>query len=144
MAKLIGMDLQLRRALETVIAAGPPSRFVVLFGSRARGVARADSDLDLAWLPVDAAISLGAELGFQAELTRAAGCEVDLVRVDLASTICRMEIARDAVLVSGEVADLQRFQAEATIEYLDFAPALRDATERYRRFLAAAPSRSAP
>lgn len=138
------MDSRIQHALLAVIAAGPASRFVAMFGSYARGSTHPGSDLDLAWEPVDADLPLAAELSLQADLTRAAECEVDLVRVDRTSTVCRMEIARDGILLAGDRGAFNHFRAEATIEYLDFAPALRDATRRYRRFLAAGAPRPAP
>ncbi|MCA8975945.1 MAG: nucleotidyltransferase domain-containing protein [Planctomycetes bacterium] len=124
-----------RAALAEVIRAGPPARFFVLFGSAATGRARADSDLDLAWLPTDRELPLSEELALQAELTRAAGREVDLVRLDHASTLCRHEVARDGVLIAGDRDAFIRFRAVAAAEFLDFEPALRDATARYRRRL---------
>jgi hypothetical protein len=94
---------------------------------------RPDSDVDIAWLPVDPEISLAAELSFQAALTAAAGREVDLVRMDHASTLCRHEVARSGEQVAGERGEFVRFQVAAVSEFLDFEPALRDATERYQR-----------
>lgn len=76
-----------------------------------------------------------AELDFQAELTRSAGRAVDLVRVDQASTLVRHEIARDGILLAGNRDAFVRFRAEAITEFLDFEPALRDASERFRRRL---------
>lgn len=97
----------------------------------------AGSDVDIGWIPVDPDLSLGAELEFQAELTRAAGREVDLVRLDLASTICRHEVARDGIRLAGERSEFVRFCAESIGDYLDFEPALRAATERYRQAILA-------
>lgn len=127
------VDQQTEETLRAVIARGPAAHFVAIFGSRAVGTARADSDLDLAWLPTDPNVSLADELALQAELTRAAGCDVDLVRLDRASTICRHEVARDGRLLAGSAASFTRFRAAAIGEFLDFEPALREATERFRR-----------
>ena len=131
-----GVDPRLEQALRTTLARGPEARFVAVFGSQATGAARTDSDVDLAWLPVDPDVALGEELAMQAELTRVAEREVDLVRVDQASTLCRMEVARHGRLLVGSPASFSRFRAEAIGEYLDFEPALREATERFRRRLA--------
>ncbi|MBL8752007.1 MAG: nucleotidyltransferase domain-containing protein [Planctomycetes bacterium] len=119
--------------LQAAIARGPRAHFVALFGSAAKGGMRADSDVDIAWLPEDAHLPLSAELDFQAALTLAAGREVDPVRVDHASTLCRSEVARFGIQLAGQRASFVRFRAEAMAEFLDFEPALRDATERYRR-----------
>lgn len=130
----------------TTIAAGPPARLVVLFGSAARGHQHDHSDVDIGWIPADADVSLGAELTFQVNLTAAAGREVDLVRLDQASTVLRYEVARDGILLAGPRSEFVRFRAEAIGEYLDFAPALRDASERYRRAILAGigPGRRSP
>ncbi|MCU0862814.1 MAG: nucleotidyltransferase domain-containing protein [Planctomycetes bacterium] len=123
--------------LATAIAAGPPARLVVLFGSAAKDQMHAGSDIDIGWIPVDPDLSLGDELGFQAELTGAAGREVDLVRLDRASTICRYEVARAGIQLAGDRSEFVRFRAESIGEYLDFEPALRAATERYRQAMLA-------
>ena len=127
--------------LATTIAAGPPARLVVLFGSAAKDQMHASSDIDIGWIPADPDVSLGDELGFQAELTGAAGREVDLVRLDQASTICRYEVARSGIQLAGERREFVRFCAESIGEYLDFEPALRAATERYRQAMLAGVSR---
>lgn len=108
----------------------------MLFGSRAKGTERPDSDFDLAWLPTDEACPLKSELSFQAALTLAAGADVDLVRIDQASTLLKREITAHGVLLFGTKAEFVRFRAEAMSEWLDFAPALQHATERYRKAIA--------
>jgi len=67
----------------------------------------------------------------------AAGVEVDLVRIDQASTLLKHEIAAHGVLLLGSQEDYVRFRVEAISEWLDFAPALQHATVRYRRAIAA-------
>ncbi|HEX5051214.1 MAG TPA: nucleotidyltransferase domain-containing protein [Planctomycetota bacterium] len=125
------------RCLRTALADGPKSHFVAVFGSEATGTASADSDIDLAWLPADPELPLADELALQAELTRVAGREVDLVRLDRASTLLRFEVARDGALLAGSPGAFSRFRVEAIAEYLDYEPALRAASERFRRRLAA-------
>lgn len=137
------MDFAAER-LATTIAAGPRSRLVVLFGTAATGHMRADSDVDIGWVPEDADLSLGDELTFQTNLTAAAGREVDLVRLDQASTILRHEVARDGILLAGARSDFVRFRAEAIGDYLDFEPALRNASERYRRAIVAGVGKGKP
>ena len=123
----------LRDRLIQAIGAGPPARIVVLFGSAATGKMRPDSDVDIAWLPVDGDLLLARELEFQVALTLAAGREVDLVRLDHASTLCRSEVARSGDLLSGDRPSFVKFRAEAIGEFLDFEPALREASARFRR-----------
>jgi predicted nucleotidyltransferase len=120
-------------SLQVAIANGPRAHFVALFGSAAKGVMRSDSDVDIAWLPIDRDLPLASELDFQSALTLAAGRDVDLVRLDHASTLLRNEVARSGIQLAGERAAFVRFRAEAIADFLDFEPALRDATERYRR-----------
>lgn len=131
------MDVRIEQALRQVLAASPPAHFVAVFGSRAKGLEHPGSDLDVAWLPADRTLALGDELQLQAELMRATGLEVDLVRVDQASTLCRFEVARDGRLVHGSRDSFVRFCAEAAAEYIDYEPVLREAGERFRRRLAA-------
>ncbi len=123
-------------ALTRALADGPPFRFLAVFGSFATGKDHAGSDVDIAWLPADRHLGLGDELALQVALARAAGRDVDLVRTDTASTLCRMEIARHGRLLAGDPDAFAAFRAAAIAEYLDFEPAFRAASERFRRRLA--------
>ncbi|MBK8979791.1 MAG: nucleotidyltransferase domain-containing protein [Planctomycetes bacterium] len=107
------------------------ARFVAVFGSRVTGGARPDSDVDVAWLPQDPDVTLAKELELQASLTATVRCDVDLVRVDRASTLCRMEIARHGELLCGDRDAWIAFRAAAIAEFLDFEPALRSASRRF-------------
>jgi predicted nucleotidyltransferase len=130
--------------LRQPLANGPRAHFVALFGSAATGKLRPDSDVDLAWLPADPNLPLSAELSFQAALSAAAGRDVDLVRMDQASTLCRHEVARSGILLSGDRTAFVRFQVAAVDEFLDFEPALRDAVARYQRALLGGVQRPQP
>jgi predicted nucleotidyltransferase len=122
----VAHDLQLALRLKTVLAAGPRLRLAMLFGSAAKGTMRPDSDVDVAILPEDPDLPLRAELGLQVALTEAAGREVDLARLDRASTLLKWQVARHGTLL---------FASDRTS--LDFAPAFARAAERFRRRLAA-------
>lgn len=129
------------KRLRATLAAGPPLRLAILFGSGAAGRLRDDSDVDLAILPVDRGLPLRAELDLQTALARECGREVDLVRLDLASTLVRWEVARAGKsLWSPRPDEFACFVAEAASEYLDFAPAFSQASEAFRRALAAGAS----
>lgn len=131
-------DPQLVARLQAVLRAGPPMRLALLFGSAAEGALRADSDVDIAILPEDPTLPLGAELSIQADLSRAAGREVDLVRLDTAPTLVKWQVAQHGVpLLVADAWSLPRFVATTASEWLDFAPALREAQERFRRRVAA-------
>jgi predicted nucleotidyltransferase len=67
------------------------ARLVVLFGSRARGTHRPDSDFDLGVVGIS-----GLELlGHAARLGAAAGVRVDLVDLGKASTLLAYAVARE-------------------------------------------------
>jgi predicted nucleotidyltransferase len=129
-------DAGLVAEISRVIEAGPPLKLALLFGSAAQGRLRGDSDLDLAVLPADPSLPLRAELDLQADLTRATGRDVDLVRLDRAPTLLRWEIARTGrVLVSNPPAERIRFLSAAASEHADFAPDAERAARLYRRRL---------
>jgi len=110
----------------------------VLFGSFAAGRSRADSDIDVGIWP-ERELTDSQELRLQSALTLAAGREVDLVRLDRASTLLRWEVAnKGRPLFEGNVQAFARFRALAAGEYLDFAPAFLAAGEVFRRRLASA------
>ena len=112
-------------------------RLAVLFGSGARDSLRADSDLDVGYLPLDVTMTLGEELALQGTLEQAAGRSVDLVRLDRASTLLRWRAAREGVpLLTLAPHDWPRFVAQAGIEHGDFAPTYARAAERMRRRIA--------
>ena len=128
-------------ALDLIVAAlcsGPPVRLAILFGSTARGTQRIDSDIDIGIVPEDPELSLNEELTLQTELSRVSGRQVDLVRLDRASTLLRWQVVRyGRALVEAEPFAAARFTADAVAEYLDFAPAFERAAENFRRVLTA-------
>ena len=124
-----------------VLQSGPPLRLAMLFGSAARNQLRATSDVDIAILPADSRMSLRAELDLQVALERACQRQVDLVRLDHASTLLRWEVARAGKpLLDPSATEAARFVAEAASEYFDFQPAFAQASAVFRRALAAADS----
>lgn len=114
---------RLRAALPDVLA-------FYAFGSRVRGTARADSDLDLAVLVPGYAAPL-ALWSLAAELSTQAGCDVDLLDLRAASTVMQYQVlttgerlwARDALTVG-------LFECYVMSEKVDFdaarAPLLAD------------------
>lgn len=124
--------------LRAALAAEPRLRLAVLFGSAATGRTHGQSDVDIAILPLDPALSLHDELALQSRLAAACGRDVDLVRLDQADVVVRREVARDGrPLFESDPGAFARFAAEATLEYLDFEPVLKEAQRRYLRRLAA-------
>lgn len=132
------MEQTLLDRLRGVLAAGPRLRFAILFGSRARGRARPDSDIDVAILPEDSALSLMEEHTLAAELERVAGAPVDLVRIDHAPAALKWRIARDAVVLSSSPpAAAIRFLAGAGIEHDEVLDLEIEAMRLFRARLAA-------
>lgn len=75
----MSLDPQLQAAIRAVLRHHPEVRLALVFGSRARGVAAPNADLDLA-----VEVARGAELdrlGLMAEIRSATGLEVDVVDV---------------------------------------------------------------
>jgi predicted nucleotidyltransferase len=98
---------------------------------------RPDSDVDLAILPADPGLPLALELDLTARLSAALRREVDVLRLDHAPTLLRWEVVRKGrVIWARSPAEAVRFRAEVAAEYADFAPAYREAAERFRRHLA--------
>jgi uncharacterized protein len=128
-------DLIARR-LATALA-GAPLHVAFLFGSAVQQRLRPDSDVDIGIVPSHD-LSLSEELEFQAVLERAVGRDVDLVRLDRASTLLRWEVARTGILLHEPTRGAAaQFLAAAGIEHADLAPLLADAGRRLRRRLAA-------
>ncbi len=107
-------------------------RLVVLFGSVARGVARADSDADLAVLGGDSWSAL--ELG--SALAALLGREPHVVDLASASELLRFEVASAGIpLYEAERYAWARFQADAALDYFDLAPVIELCAEGVRRRL---------
>ena len=125
-------------SIRRVLLDGPPLTLAIMFGSRARGDARPDSDLDLAILPVDPALPLHDENGIIAALECATGLPVDLVRLDRAAPALRWRIARDGIVLLSEPAHVgPRFLARTGIEHDELRALEIEAMRRYRARLAA-------
>lgn len=123
-------------ALRGALAEGPALRLAMLFGSVARGRQRPDSDVDIAILPRDPDLPLAAELDLQNGLAKAAGREVDLVRIDHASVLLAWEIAKHGRVLLAEPAwEAPRFLARAAIEHADFAESVAPAQRLFLRRL---------
>jgi predicted nucleotidyltransferase len=138
MVEAAAPDPDLVARLQTALRAAPTVQLAVLFGSRAAGTARRGSDLDIAVAAGPRGLDEGRELALVRELALAAGSEVDLIRLERASTLLRWQIATtgSAVLEASPGA-FARFRADAASEYIDFAPALRRYGELFRQRLVA-------
>lgn len=122
-------------ATERLVAAldRDPVVSVAVFGSRGRGTARRDSDLDLAvWLDpavvVQERFACGLRLGSRA--AQAVGGKVDLVVLNDAPLLLRHRAHRDGVRVLERDPRLRiRLESQALIAFLDTQP-LRDELDR--------------
>lgn len=96
----------------------------VLFGSRARGTERADSDVDVAIeLTAGARRDAGALGGLAARLESAVGRPVGVVLLDEAPAPLAYRIFRDGrLLLERDHATFVRRKARAILDYLDFKP----------------------
>lgn len=113
-----------RKKLADAFHGAPDVRFAALFGSAAKGGLRPDSDIDIA-LGTRKAIRLPDRrlLLAEAELTRFAGRQVQLVPLKAAPLSLRFAVARDGVLLwAREPAEFGRFRAETFIEHADMEP----------------------
>lgn len=109
-----------RRVAAALRAAG--ARFALVFGSRAGGTARPDSDLDVgAWW--------GAQPPASWEVDVPSG--VDLVVLDTAPLWLAGRVAQEGCLLFDDDPPARvRWQADTRLRYLDEIPAIR---ERYRQ-----------
>lgn len=132
---------RLRDALARGLRAEPAVRLAWLFGSRARGTARPDSDVDVAVLVDDAGAAgpdavkdtLFRVLGALCRVVR--GDLVDLVILNHAPPLLRHRVIRDGVLLHAcSDTERARFVRRTLREHLDMEPWLREQTRlRIRR-----------
>lgn len=106
------MDAQeIERAVVAEAAARPSIELVVLFGSRARGTAREDSDVDLGL------VGESDDVGFAAAVSRRLGIEVDAVRLSEASRALLGAVLRDAIVLYARTPrSFGHFVAQAVLE----------------------------
>ena len=90
----VTVNLAVRILRETL----PKVQLVYLFGSAARGDMHEKSDIDLAFLCPDAIDSV-IRYSLQEKIAAEMGRDIDLVDLRAASTVMRVEVLRDAVLL---------------------------------------------
>jgi len=112
---------RLLHSLQRIAPRLPPLHTMVVFGSHARGAARADSDLDLA---VQAARPLSdAEQSLIIEaLALEFGCAIDLVDLSQAGQPLLGEIMASALRIRGSDSDWGRLIFRNVMDQEDFVP----------------------
>ncbi len=147
-----GPDRRLCDDLARGLGAEPTVRLAWLFGSRARGAARRDSDVDVAVLVGDACTAgPGAAKDTMFRVIGALGRfvrsdRVDLVLLDHAPPLLRHRVIRDGVLLYARSdAERARFVRRRLREYLDLEPRLREQNRlRLRRLREGRPRPPSP
>ncbi len=123
------MDLSIPPSVVRLLA-GAGVEVAILFGSAAHGQLRPDSDIDIGIIgSLGQDMDLEMELALGADLERAFGREVDLVRLDTASTLLRFEASRGRCLHEARAGAFADFVARALLEYEDLRPILRRCAE---------------
>ncbi len=110
----------------------PPVRLAYVFGSMARGEARASSDVDIG-VVLDATMPPVDLAELAEKLEGALSRRVDLLDLDRASPLLRRELLRDGVLLlCRDEVERAEFESRALAEYLD-TQHLRDVQRQYLR-----------
>ncbi len=119
--------------LERIFEKYPEISAVYLFGSRALGSARPESDLDLAIV----SSSPGAHahrLDLLAELAKEGLDNVDLVFLDTSDIVLRFEAVRpNRLIYAREAFDHGGYYSKIVRQYFDFLPHLNTQREAYKR-----------
>jgi uncharacterized protein len=130
---------ELTERLCTTLESGPRLRLAVLFGSRAMERARPGSDVDLAIVPWDPHLSLWDEGALASRVEEAIGCDVDLVRLDLAPTLLRWEIIKHGIpIVAASPDEWTKLLVRVLSEHADYAPSADRAARALVRHVASA------
>jgi len=121
----------LKAAVREALADTPRVSFALVFGSAARGVVHANSDVDVAIEFGERDRPTPREVGaLVSRLEEKVGRRVDVVILDEAAPGLAYRVFRDgeAVLVRDRAALVER-KARAILEYLDFQPTERTCSE---------------
>lgn len=102
-----------------------------LFGSQAKGAARADSDFDIGYLPTDKFQNRN-EQDLITDLNKIFHCQIDLCNLQTASPLLKMQVVKTGIFLAGENIAKINFQVKAISSYLDTA-FLRRLTYEYNR-----------
>jgi predicted nucleotidyltransferase len=113
------------RVRDAVLRVLPDAETIYLFGSHARGNARADSDLDLAVLGTTPLASM-QRFESQRELSALLDCDVDLIDLHNANSVLRSEVVNGGkLLFQRNAATTLDFEARVIGEYAELLEATR-------------------
>lgn len=111
----------IQSTLRDALARAAGLRLAMLFGSVARGEARADSDIDVAVL-ADHALSADEKISLIGDIAQATGRAVDLVDLATAGQPLVGEILRDGRRLVGSAGQLADLATRAALDAADFLP----------------------
>jgi predicted nucleotidyltransferase len=118
-----------------VLARYPSIEAAYLFGSRAAGQARPDSDVDVALVGPRAELQ-ARKVEILAELVAEGADEVDLVILDDADVVLRFEaVHHNCLIFARPDFDHGQYFSRTVREYFDFEPYLRIQREAFKRRL---------
>lgn len=118
----------IKRAVVEQFRADPRVATVYLFGSRARGTATAESDVDLALLYLGATPQTLLDQPFEAqeELSHTLGAPVQIVVLNTAPVDLVHRVLRDGqILLESDRSARIAFEVDARNRYFDLLPTLR-------------------
>lgn len=121
---------QVKSRLNPFFAARPEVSFAYLFGSVAKGSAGTLSDIDIAVFLDPLQLPREGGYGYQSELLvdlkAVLAGEVDLVILNVVSTILKFQVLKNGVLIYCRSEDNRRLFHENTVKtYLDLKPLLK-------------------
>lgn len=109
-----------------------------LFGSRAEGTARPESDHDVAVLFSESEPAFDATVALGDGLAEMLGTPVDVVDLDRAELELRGRVAEQGLLLfSADEPRRVAFEVDARIRWIEFRPVLEETTRSYLRRVAA-------
>ena len=118
-------EADLQRITSEIQAAIPDVRLVYLFGSEARGYARADSDIDIAfWAikPIDSVKRWYLEQDIASIFNR----DVDLVDLAAVGDLLRKEVIEHGIRLFGDPNEAMLFEIRVIKDYQDYKVRVKD------------------
>lgn len=130
-------DASVLERLRAALAESASVGLAVLFGSRASGTGRPQSDFDVGILPHDPSFTLRDELALSSALSGVLRAEVDLVRLDRDDPLLGREVAVSGVcLFEAEPGTFAAYRAAAASRWIEFDETIAPHRQRLLRRLA--------